>query len=74
MRIELYPSHADFSVRTVGLAGIGILGVSFGPVVALDSPSARTGSTGNWGSTVWHELAHSFHLGMTRNRVSYNFV
>jgi len=69
VRIELYPSHADFSVRTVGLAGIGILGVSFGPVVALDSPSARTGSTGNWGSTVWHELAHSFHLGMTRNRV-----
>jgi tetratricopeptide (TPR) repeat protein len=69
IRIELYPSHADFSVRTVGLAGIGILGVSFGPVVALDSPSARTGTTGNWGSTVWHELAHTFHLGMTRNRV-----
>lgn len=69
VRIELYPSHADFSVRTVGLSGIGILGVSFGPVVALDSPSARTGTTGNWGSTVWHELAHSFHLGMTHNRV-----
>jgi tetratricopeptide (TPR) repeat protein len=38
LRVELYPDHRDFSVRTLGLAGIGILGVSFGPVVALDSP------------------------------------
>ncbi|MDX1487445.1 MAG: tetratricopeptide repeat protein, partial [Acidiferrobacterales bacterium] len=69
IRIELYPSHADFSVRSVGLAGIGILGVSFGPVVALDSPSVHVADTNNWGSTVWHELAHTFHLGMTRHRV-----
>lgn len=69
IRIELYPNHADFSVRSVGLAGIGILGVSFGPVVALDSPSVQVAETSNWGSTVWHELAHTFHLGMTRHRV-----
>jgi tetratricopeptide (TPR) repeat protein len=69
IRIELYPSHADFSVRSVGLAGIGILGVSFGSVVALDSPSVRVAEQSNWGSTVWHELAHTFHLGMTRHRV-----
>ncbi len=69
IRIELYPNHADFSVRSVGLAGIGILGVSFGPVVALDSPSVHAADTSNWGSTVWHELAHTFHLGMTRHRV-----
>jgi tetratricopeptide (TPR) repeat protein len=41
IRLELYPDHADFSVRTVGLAGVGLLGVSFGPVVAMDSPAAR---------------------------------
>ena len=69
IRIEFFSNHADFSVRSVGLAGIGILGVSFGPVVALDSPSARVGDTNNWGSTLWHELAHTFHLGMTRHRV-----
>ncbi len=69
IRIELYPSHADFSVRTVGLAGIGLLGVAFGPVIALDSPSARPAGEFNWGSTVWHELAHTFHLHMSSHRV-----
>ncbi len=69
VRIELYPDHADFSVRTVGLAGVGLLGVCFGPVVAMDSPAARPQSAFNWGSTLWHELAHVYHLSMTDNRV-----
>ncbi len=69
VRIELYPDHADFSVRTVGIAGVGLLGVCFGPVVAMDSPAARAQSAFNWGSTLWHELAHVFHLSMTDNRV-----
>jgi tetratricopeptide (TPR) repeat protein len=69
VRVEVYPRHADFSVRTVGLAGIGALGVSFGPVIAMDSPSARELGNFNWGSTIWHELAHTFHLGMTAHRV-----
>jgi tetratricopeptide (TPR) repeat protein len=69
IRVELYPDHADFSVRTVGLAGVGLLGVCFGPVVAMDSPAASERGTFNWGSTLWHELAHVFHLSMTANRV-----
>ncbi len=69
IRLELYPNHADFSVRTVGLAGVGLLGVCFGPVVAMDSPAARGKGEFNWGSTLWHELAHVFHLSMTDNRV-----
>jgi tetratricopeptide (TPR) repeat protein len=69
IRLELYPDHADFSVRSVGLAGVGLLGVCFGPVVAMDSPAARSRSEFNWGSTLWHELAHVFHLSMTANRV-----
>jgi len=36
VRIEVYRSHADFSVRTVGLAGLGALGVSFGTTLAFD--------------------------------------
>ncbi|MFI5310883.1 MAG: tetratricopeptide repeat protein [Gemmatimonadales bacterium] len=69
IRIEVYKSHADFSVRTVGLAGLGALGVSFGTTLAFDSPAAKDAGPFNWGSTVWHELAHTFTLGLTLNRV-----
>jgi tetratricopeptide (TPR) repeat protein len=69
IRIEFYRSHADFSVRTVGLAGLEALGVSFGPVVALLAPNARPPGEYNWGSTLWHELTHSFTLGVSAHRV-----
>jgi tetratricopeptide (TPR) repeat protein len=69
IRIEVYPSHGDFSVRTLGLPGLGALGVCFGPVVAVDSPSARPRGQFNWASTLWHELAHTVTLGATDHKV-----
>ncbi|MCY3969410.1 MAG: hypothetical protein OXG74_05730, partial [Acidobacteria bacterium] len=69
IRVEVYPSHADFSVRTVGLAGLGALGVCFGPVLALDSPSARQVGHFNWGGTLWHEIAHTFTLLATDAKI-----
>jgi tetratricopeptide (TPR) repeat protein len=69
VRVEVYPSHGDFSVRTVGLAGLGALGACFGPVLAIDSPSAREAGQFNWGSTLWHELAHTVTLGATGNKL-----
>jgi tetratricopeptide (TPR) repeat protein len=69
IRIEVYPSHGDFSVRTLGLPGLGALGVCFGPVVAVDSPSARPKGQFNWASTLWHELAHTVTLGATDHEV-----
>lgn len=69
VRIEFFRSHADFSVRTVGLAGLGALGVCFGPVIAMDSPAARRAGDFNWGSTLWHELAHTFTLGASDHRI-----
>ncbi|MFI5232315.1 MAG: peptidase MA family metallohydrolase [Gemmatimonadales bacterium] len=69
IRVEVYRSHADFSVRTVGLAGLGALGVSFGRTLAFDSPAAKDAGPFNWGSTVWHELAHTFTLGLTDQHV-----
>jgi tetratricopeptide (TPR) repeat protein len=69
IRLELYPSHADFSVRTIGLAGMGALGVCFGNVIAQDSPRARPQGHFNWGSTLWHELAHTFTLAVSEHRV-----
>ncbi|HUF67987.1 MAG TPA: tetratricopeptide repeat protein [Longimicrobiales bacterium] len=69
VRVEVYPRHADFSVRTVGLAGLGALGVCFGNVLAIDSPAAREPGEFNWGSTLWHELAHTMTLGLSNHRV-----
>ena len=69
VRLEIYPRHSDFSVRTVGLTGLGALGVSFGPVLAMDAPSSRARGEFNWGQTAWHELAHTFTLGSSDNRV-----
>ncbi|UCG76006.1 MAG: tetratricopeptide repeat protein [Gemmatimonadota bacterium] len=69
VRLEAFSRHADFSVRTVGLAGFGALGVSFGSVLAMNSPSARERGTFNWGSTLWHEISHAFTLGFTEHRI-----
>jgi tetratricopeptide (TPR) repeat protein len=68
-RAELFISHADFSVRTLGEAGLGALGVSFGPLLVMDSPAARTLGEYNWASVFWHELSHTFHLALTNGRV-----
>ncbi|MDB4883332.1 MAG: hypothetical protein JWL95_2098 [Gemmatimonadetes bacterium] len=68
VRIELYRRHADFSVRTMGLTGLGALGVSFGNLLAMDAPSARPRGEFNWGSTAWHELTHAFTLGVSEHR------
>lgn len=69
IRLELYRIHTDFSVRTVGLEGLGALGVSFGSLLAMDTPNARDRGTFNYGSTAWHELAHAFTLGASAHRV-----
>ena len=70
VRVEVFPSHADFSVRTMGLAGLGALGVAFGNVLAMDSPAARDPGEFHWASTLWHEIAHAVTLGRTGNRVA----
>ena len=69
IRVEVFPDEVDFSVRTVGLVGLRALGVSFGPVVAIISPSAKGEDYFNWGSTLWHELAHTFHMGVSEFKV-----
>ncbi|MDX2032810.1 MAG: tetratricopeptide repeat protein [Blastocatellia bacterium] len=63
--VEIFPSSADFSVRALGLTGLGALGVCFGQVIAQDSPTARPGGKFNWGSTMWHEYAHVITLQTT---------
>ena len=69
VQVEVYPDHEDFAVRTLGMPGLGALGVTFGEVVAMDSPSGRKPGDFNWGSTLWHEMSHVFILTATNHRV-----
>jgi len=69
VQVEVYPNHEDFAVRTTGMPGLGALGVTFGEVIAMDSPSARRPGDFNWGATLWHEMSHVFILTATNHRV-----
>ena len=67
--IELYPHHDDFAVRTLGEPMIGPLGIAFGYLFAMDSPSAKPPGAFHWGSVLWHELSHVFSLEASGSRV-----
>lgn len=69
VQVEVYPDHEDFAVRTMGMPGLGALGVTFGYVVAMDSPSGRRPGSFHWASTMWHELSHVYVLAATNHRV-----
>ena len=68
VQLEVYPDHEDFAVRTMGMPGLGALGVTFGTVVAMDSPSGRPPGQFHWDSTMWHELSHVYVLAMTERK------
>lgn len=67
--VEIYPNHEDFIVRSIGMPGVGLLGVTFGDLFAMDSPTAQGDPTYHWGTTLWHEMAHVYTLGATDNLV-----
>jgi len=70
VHLELYSNHDDFIVRTLGLPGQGgLLGVTFGSSVAMDSPTARQPGQFVWASTMWHEMSHVFVLSATHHLV-----
>ncbi len=64
--IELFQSRQHYAVRTVGLPGLGALGVCFGQVITAISP---TNGMFNWGQVLWHELNHVFTIQLSRSRV-----
>jgi Flp pilus assembly protein TadD len=69
VQLEVYPDHEDFAVRTMGMPGLGALGVTFNSVVAMDSPSGRPPGSFHWASTLWHEMSHVFVIQATNSRV-----
>ncbi|HKE29870.1 MAG TPA: tetratricopeptide repeat protein [Bryobacteraceae bacterium] len=69
VEVQVYHNHEDFAVRTLGLPGLGALGVTFGYAIAIDSPSGRPPGEFHWASTLRHEMSHVFTLEMTNFHV-----
>ncbi|MCX8036397.1 MAG: DUF4159 domain-containing protein [Candidatus Sumerlaeia bacterium] len=70
VRVQIFDNHDDFMVRSVGLPGsVGHLGICFGRLVTMDSPSARPKGEMNWRSVLWHEFVHVVTLQKTHNRI-----
>lgn len=66
LHIELFADRETFSIRTTGYPMLGAHGVCFGHVVTSISPQA---GDFNWAMVLWHELAHVWHIQMSRSRV-----
>lgn len=64
--IELYSTREHFSVRTSGLPRTAIQGVCFGRTLASMSLAEEKF---NLGMTLWHELAHVFHIQLSKYHV-----
>jgi tetratricopeptide (TPR) repeat protein len=64
--IELYEQREHFAVRTSGLPQTAIQGVCFGKTLASLTPRHESF---NLGMTLWHELAHVFHIQMSESHV-----
>ncbi len=64
--VELYSERRSFAIRTSGLPHTAIQGVCFGETLAALTPRHESF---NFGMTLWHELAHVFHIGLSRSRV-----
>lgn len=70
VHVQIFDNHDDFMVRSVGLPGhIGFMGICFGRLITMDSPSARPKGTMNWRSVLWHEFAHVVTLQKTGHRL-----
>ncbi len=64
--VELYAERQNFAIRTSGLPSTAIQGVCFGSTLASMSPKKEKF---NLGMTLWHELAHVFHIQMSKAHV-----
>ena len=73
--IEIFPSHASFSVRIAGRPFIATVGACTGRCIALVAPRGRPPfGRFNWASTLRHEYTHTVTLGTTANRIPHWFT
>lgn len=69
VHVEAYNDEDDFAVRVAGVPHLGLLGVSFGDVVALRIPQPGDDQPQNWARTLWHEIAHTMAIGVSNHHV-----
>ena len=67
--VDSFHRADDFSVRSVGVAGLPALGVCFGGVITLLGPTSRPLSSFSWARTAWHEFAHVITLQQSKGQV-----
>lgn len=65
--VELFTEREHYGARTTGLPEIGAQGTCFGELITAMSPAS---AEANWELVLSHELAHVFHLQLSRNRVA----
>jgi tetratricopeptide (TPR) repeat protein len=71
VKVEVFHTWDDFSVRTIGFRGFTALGACFGPFMTLVSPGDSDVRKQDfmWEATVWHEYTHVLTLGLSKHRV-----
>ena len=67
--LEAYNDPDDFAVRIAGVPHLGLLGVSFGDVLAINTPKSMEADSYNWARTLWHELVHSMTIGLAEYKM-----
>lgn len=67
--VDAFDRQDDFSVRSVGSAGLPALGVCFGRVITILCPTARDVGSFSWSRTTWHEFAHVVTLQLSKGQV-----
>lgn len=67
--VEAYNDADDFAVRVAGVPHLGLLGVSFGDVLAINTPRGQPEGSYNWARTLWHELVHTLSIGISEYKM-----
>ncbi len=67
--VEAYYDKDDFAVRVAGVPHLGLLGVSFGDVLAINTPKGQPEGSYNWARTLWHELVHTLSIGISEYKL-----
>ncbi len=71
--IEVFPDHASFAVRVVGMPDLHTVAACTGPVIAMEAPRRSPGQRHrglyDWEDVVLHEYTHTVTLDRTGNRL-----